>query len=82
MSKLSYTNKQIEAANLLRSVSKMPSEVFDEIVTMVGEAEQKSIAPAIEKEDTEAMIKMRLLTEKDWRTRASLAALIISKSLE
>lgn len=84
MSKIPYTNRQIEAANLLRSVSDkgVSSEVMDEIITMLGEAEQKSINATAPKEDSELIIKMKLLTETDWRKRASLSAMLISKSLE
>lgn len=85
MKNISYTNKQMEAANLLRSVSDgkgVPSEVMDEILNMLGDAEQMSInAPSL-KEETELTLKMKLMGETDWRKRASLSAMIISKSLE
>jgi hypothetical protein len=79
----SYTDKQIEAANLLKSVGdNLSQEAADEIINMVGEAEKNpSIAPA-EKDNTEAIIKLKLLEEKDWKKRAILSAMIISKSLE
>lgn len=85
MAKGFYTNRQLEVDNLLRSVSKgkgegVPPEVVDHIMNMVGEAETEAQVP--QKEDSEALIKMRLLDEKDWRKRAALSALLISKSLE
>ena len=84
MSKIPYTNKQIEVANILRSVSSkgVPSDIVDEIINIIGEAEQKSIAPALPKEDTETTLKLKLQNEPDWKKRASLAAMIISKNLE
>lgn len=84
MKNISYTDKQMEAANMLRSVSEkgVPSEVIDEIVTMLGDAEQVSTTTPVPKEDTEAILKLRLLSETDWRKKAALAAMIISKNLE
>ena len=49
------------------------------------ESEKKNVPPAepIEpKEDIDAIIKMKIQDEPDWRKRASLAALRISNSLE
>jgi len=40
--------------------------------------EEKEIKPS----DTEAQIKLKMLDEPNWRKRASMAAMIISKSLE
>jgi len=74
-----YTERQIEAANLLQG-NKVSSEIIDEIVNMIGEKEK--INPSILKEDTEAIIKLKLLNETDWRKRATLSALIISNSLK
>lgn len=79
-----YTNRQIEAANILSSSAKdgVSQEAIDEIVTMIGEAEQKSTDPSQQKEETELSIKFKLLHETDWRKRAALSAMLISKSLE
>jgi hypothetical protein len=84
MAYVSYTDKQMEVANLLRSVSNdgVSPEVADEIINMVGDAEQKTTVDDPPKEETETSIKMRLLNETSWRKRASLAALLISKSIE
>ena len=37
---------------------------------------------AVSKEDTETQIKLKMMDEPDWRKKASMAAMIISKSLE
>ena len=75
------SERQIEAANLLSGVD---PEVVDAVVAMVAEAEQKSAITAAEKtsKTTEDMIRLKLLDETDWRKRASLSALLISRSLE
>lgn len=77
-----YSEKQIEAANMLSSVTKdgVPAETIDEIVNMIGETEQRSTPPA-DRESDDA-IRLRLLSETDWRKKASLAAMLISRSLE
>jgi hypothetical protein len=82
MPKPSYTNKQIEVANILNSSVKdgVTQEVIDEIVTMVGEEAGSTIISS--KDDTEAIIKLKILNEPDWRKRAILSAMLISKSLE
>ena len=36
----------------------------------------------VSKEDMEAQIKLKMMDEPDWRKRATMAAMIISKSLE
>ncbi len=76
-----YSNRQIEAANLLKDVS---PDVVDEIMAMVGEAEKTKLNEKIgdTQEQTETAIKIQLLYETDWRKRAALSALLISKSLE
>ena len=82
--KNSYTEKQIEIENLLRSVTSegVPSDVIDEITTLVGESEQKINESENLQENFESIIKMKLLETTDWKKRASLMALLISKSLE
>lgn len=85
MSNQAYTDQQIEVANLLHSVGKaggeVPSNVIEEIVEIMGN--QRKIAPKTnpDTEKSEALIRMKLLDEKDWRKRASLCALLISNSL-
>ena len=79
-----YTSKQIEAANLLRSSGNdsISPDVIDEIVDVIGELEQRSDAASSVKEDTDTIIRMKLMDERDWRKRAALSALLISKSLD
>ena len=78
-----YSNRQIEAANLLRSTEReeVSSDVVDEIVAMIGEAEKGVSVKNAPGDETETSIKMKIMAEPDWRKRASLAAMIISKSL-
>lgn len=73
-----YTERQIEIANLMQGVD---PEVVDEIVASV-EREQREGKEETMKEDTELLIKLQILHETDWRKRAALSALLISKSLE
>lgn len=77
----SYSERQIEAANLLNS-NEIPAETIDQILTMMGEAEKRPNEPTANKEETETSIKLKLMDEKDWRKRAALSAMLISKSLE
>lgn len=80
----SYTEKQIEAYNLLSQVKKgeVPEETVEEIINMLGESDNVSTPDDAGKEDTISNLKIKLLEEKDWRKKASLAAMIISKRLE
>ena len=80
----SYTEKQMEAYNLLYNVGKdgVSTETLEEIVNMLGELEQGSTTPTPPKEDSELIIRMKLMEETDWRKKAALSAMLISKSLE
>lgn len=88
MSTNPYSNRQIEVANLLSSVSKdgkgVPTEVIEEILGMVGDAETRSVnaAAAEDKEMTETFLRIKILEEKDWRKKAALCAMLISRSLD
>lgn len=88
MSTNPYSNRQIEVANLLSSVSKdgqgVPAEVIEEILGMVGDAETRSVnaAAAEDKETTETLLHIKILEEKDWRKKAALSAMLISRSLD
>lgn len=76
----SYTDKQIEAMNMLRSVSDggVPQDVMEQIVAMVAEQDTTAEKPV---DETEDIIKMKMMEEPSWRKRAALAAMIISKKL-
>jgi hypothetical protein len=88
MSVNKYSNHQIEVANLLRSIGKdekvVPEDVVDEILGMVGDAEIRSINSTIaeSKGTAETILRIKILEEKDWRRRASLCAMLISKSFD
>ena len=82
MSTRAYSERQMEVSNMLSSVEGVSTEVADEIVSMMGEAEQQSrdsIAPI---EDIETVTRWRIMQEPDWRKRTSLSAMLISRSLE
>ena len=74
-----YSNKQIEIANLLKGSS---PELVDEAVSMIGEAEKAKLDEVSPDGETETNIKMKMMDEPDWRKRASLAAMLISRSLD
>ena len=82
MKNISYSEKQTEGANLLRDTD-APQVAIDEIMNLFADAEKLSLRPVMESKDESVdAIKMKLLDEKDWRKRASLSAMLISKSLE
>ena len=76
-----YTTRQIETANLLKGVS---PETVDEVVALVGEAEKGGARAQedTERRDTADVIKLKLLEETDWRKRAALSAMLISRSFD
>lgn len=76
----SYSEKQIEVANMLSSID-TPQAAIDEIINMMIDQKELSVTPLLNNESIDA-IKLKLLDEKDWRKRAILAASIISKGLE
>lgn len=85
MSKVAYTERQVEVANLLRSVGGdgVPNDVVAEIVDMVGEDKRPVEAPSNNDAlQTDALIRLKILEESDWRKKAALTALLISRSLE
>lgn len=76
-----YNEKQIEAANLLRSSDQnISEEVMEQIIEMIGDKSNDRLPE--EKKNLESIIKIELLRESDWRRRAALSAMLISKSLE
>lgn len=81
-----YSNRQIEVANLLRSTEReeVTSDVIDEIMAIIEDAE--AVKSNDEKRDTsevaEEALRMQILNEPDWRKRASMAAMIISRNLQ
>ena len=75
----SYSNRQIEAANLLKGES---PELVDEILQMIGEAEHPRGDVIEASKYSELEIKLKILNETDWRKKAALSAMLISKSLE
>lgn len=83
MPKNSYSEKQIEAMNLLKSSdSEISPSVIDEIVQIIGSVRQGENKEVKEKEESEIIIKMRLFDETNWRKKAALSALLISNNLK
>lgn len=81
MKDISYSDKQTEAANLLRDTD-APQEAIDEIMNLFADAERLSLRPVMKADESVEMIKLKLMDEPDWKRRAQLAALLISRSLE
>jgi hypothetical protein len=77
-----YTDRQIEVANILRSSSgdQLSHEAIDEVISMVGDMEKRSVQ--VPDNQAEIDLRIKLLNETDWRKRAALSAMIISKSLD
>lgn len=81
---MTLSERQLEIENLLRSANKgeaIPDNVIAEIIEMV----EKPISPAegrLPESNIEETIKLKMLEEPDWRKRAQMAAMLISKSLE
>jgi len=73
--------QQIEIENTLRAIDGVSSEAIDEIMNLFLDKEKVSLRPVI-KHETEDELRLKLLYEKDWKKRAALSAMIISKSLE
>lgn len=82
MSKAAYTDEQIEIANLLHSVTTegVPADVVDQVLEMVKARQQPEEQPKVE--ENIDLIKLKLMDETNWRKRAALGAMLISKSLE
>ena len=81
MSSNNLTEKQIEVMNMLRSVSVdgVSEDMIDEVVQMM-DSKKPIEDQKIGISDLE--IRMRLMDETDWRKRASLSALLISRGLD
>ena len=76
----SYSNRQIEAANLLKGES---PELVDEILQMLGDAEKAPLSGTMDKPvTTEMALKWGIHIETNWRKKASLAAMLISRSFD
>ena len=87
MSVSQYSNNQIEVANLLNSVGKdgqtVPPEIIDEILHLMEESKVSDIAnEQLNKHENEVSLRLKIMEEQDWRKKAALCALLISKSLE
>jgi ribosomal protein L12E/L44/L45/RPP1/RPP2 len=75
-----YTEKQIEAYNILSDEGKnISSDDIETIIEMIGK--EKPVNENVY-QDKISELKIKLMEEKDWRKRASISAMIISKNLE
>lgn len=82
-----YTDKQIRAGDLLEDVTingdKIPSEIISQIVEIIGEkGESYQSTPLSETQNATDIIRIQMQNEPDWRKRAAMAALLISRSLD
>lgn len=75
------TEKQIEIANLINSIGDVPSGTMEEILAIVEDTERTNMVPVTASTETEGQLKMRIMSEPDWRKRVALSAMIISNSL-
>ncbi|MFA5696637.1 MAG: hypothetical protein WC917_04340 [Bacilli bacterium] len=72
----------IEIENMLVDSGADPSKI-DDIMDLFKEKDNISInGISKDNEETEDSLKLKIMNEKDWRKRASMSAMIISKSLE
>jgi hypothetical protein len=78
MSVSKYTEEQLEVANALKSLD-VPQQNIDEIIDMITKKKERAEEPQPE---DDSLIRMKLMSETDWRKRAALSALLISKSLD
>ena len=60
--------------------SEVSQDIIDSVVDMVLEGETYPQGTVVDSQ-ADDIIRMRIADEPDWRKRASLAALLISKSL-
>jgi hypothetical protein len=76
-----YNERQIEAANLLKSIDQpVPDDIAEQVIGLIADSSNDQLPE--EKQNIESVIKIQLLSESDWRKRAVLSAMLISKSLE
>ncbi len=76
-----YNERQIEAANLLKSIDQpIPDGIAEQVIDLIGNSSNDQLPK--ERQNIESVIKIQLLSESDWRKRAVLSAMLISKSLE
>lgn len=85
MAKSKFSDKQIEIANLLKSATEgaVSPTLINEILSIVDKIERESSVSISQKDtqDIKAIIKMKLLSEKDWKKKAQLSAMLISLNL-
>ena len=81
---IKFNDAQIEAENILRSIDGISEEKIEEIMGMFKDIEDEKANPSIlkAKDETEQLLKLQLQKEPDWRIRAGIAAMLISKSLD
>lgn len=71
-------NRKIEVENILKEFD-MPTSDIENILSMISSDGNNNVESQDNSVDS---IKLKLLDEQDWRKRAALSALIISKGLE
>lgn len=56
----------------------VPADIVEEVFQELSASPKPTHAPVAESDDA---LRLQMLNEKDWRKRASIAALLISRSL-
>ena len=78
---MEYSDKQLHAQELLSEMGEVPEASREEIMKLL-EDEDTGAEQEHNRELVDMQIKMRMMEETDWRKRASLAALLISRSFD
>ena len=73
--------RKIEIETLLKNQKDIPPETIDEITHLISDSVDNK-QKEVEKEDILSQIKIKMLEEDNWRKKAILAAMYISKSLK
>ena len=80
---MTQEEKQNEIENLLHSVKgkgEIPSDIVAEIMNLVDDPIAAPVPPLVTENNED--IRMRMMDEPDWRKRAAMAAMLLSKSLD
>lgn len=68
--------------SLVKEGETAPAGMIDEIIGMMMEHPEPMVNALQDVQQVSDMIRIQMLTELDWRKRASMAAMLISRSLD
>ena len=80
---MTQEEKQTEIENLLYSIKgkeEVPPDVIAEILNLVDNPAVTLSQPMVTESDEN--LRMKIMDETDWRKRAAMAAMILSRSLD